>query len=54
MRTVSNIVYNSPEVREPFDELCCVVLVELDIWEVHLQHRGARIPDPEEHQLSLA
>lgn len=45
---------NLPEVREPFHQLCCVVLVELDVREVHLEHRGAGIAHPEEHQLGLA
>jgi hypothetical protein len=29
---------NSPEVGEPFDQLCGVVLVELDVGKVHFQH----------------
>lgn len=45
---------NLPEVREPFHQLCCVVFVELDVREVHLEHRRAGVAHPEEHQLSLA
>lgn len=29
---------NSPEVGEPFDELCCVVFIEFYIWKVHLEN----------------
>ena len=29
-----------PEVAEPLDELCSVVLVELDIWEEDLDDGG--------------
>lgn len=43
-----------PEVREPLDELSSVVLVELDVWEVHLQHGTAGVAHPEEHELGLA
>jgi hypothetical protein len=45
---------SSPEVGEPFDQLCRVVLVELDVRKVHLQHGRARVAHPEEHQLGLA
>lgn len=27
---------SSPEVGEPFDQLSCIILVEFDVWEVHL------------------
>lgn len=47
-------VCNLPKVREPFHQLCCVIFVELDVREVHLEHRRAGVADPEEHQLSLA
>lgn len=45
---------NLPEVREPFNQLCCVVLVELNVRKVHLENRWARVSHPEEHQLRLA
>lgn len=44
---------HSPEVGEPFDELRGVVLVELDVGEVHLEHRGAGVAHPEEHELGF-
>jgi hypothetical protein len=44
---------HSPEVGEPFDELGGVVLVELDVWEVHLEHRRAGVAHPEEHELGF-
>ena len=40
-----------PEVREPLDQLGGVVLVELDVGEVHLDDGGAGVAHPEEHQL---
>lgn len=43
-----------PKVTEPLDKLCCVVLVEFDVREVHLQNGGAWVPDKEKHQLGLA
>ena len=43
----------SPEIAEPLDELCRVVLVELDVREEGLEHRGAGVAGPEEHQLGL-
>ena len=42
-----------PEVGEPLDQLGGVVLVELDVGEVHLDDGGAGVADPEEHQLGL-
>ena len=42
-----------PEVREPLDQLGGVVLVELDVGEVHLDDGGAGVAHPEEHQLGL-
>ena len=45
---------NLPKVAEPLDQLGRVVLVELDIREVHLQDGGAGVAHPEEHQLGLA
>ena len=42
-----------PEVGEPLDELGGVVLVELDVGEVHLDDGGAGVAHPEEHQLGL-
>ena len=42
-----------PEVGEPLDELGGVVLVELDVWEVHLEDGRGGVPGPEEHQLGL-
>ena len=42
-----------PKIGEPFDKLCGVVLVELDVGEVHLEDGGAGVPHPEEHQLGL-
>lgn len=45
---------HSPEVGEPLDQLGGVVLVELDVREVHLEDGRARVPNPEEHQLRLA
>ena len=42
-----------PKVWEPFDQLGGVVLVELDVREVHLEDGGGRVPHPEEHQLRL-
>lgn len=47
------IVYHSPEVGEPLDQLRCIVFVELDVGEVHLKDGRGRVPDPEEHQLRL-
>lgn len=44
---------DSPEVGEPLDQLCRIVLVEFDVWEVHLENGRGRIPHPEEHQLRL-
>jgi hypothetical protein len=44
---------NLPEVGEPLNELRRVVLVEFNVWEVHLEDGGGRIPHPEEHQLRL-
>lgn len=43
----------SPEVGEPLDQLRCVVLIEPDVGEVHLENGRGRVPDPEEHQLRL-
>lgn len=43
----------SPEVGEPLDQLRCVVLIEPDVGEVHLEDGRGRVPDPEEHQLRL-
>ena len=43
-----------PEVGEPLDELGGVVLVELDVGEVHLDDGGAGVARPEEHQLGLS
>lgn len=34
--------------------MCGVVLVELDVGEVHLQDGRAGVPDPEEHQLGFS
>ena len=42
-----------PKVWEPFDQLGGVVLVELDVREVHLEDGRGRVPHPEEHQLRL-
>ena len=42
-----------PEVGEPLDELGGVVLVELDVGEVHLDDGGAGVAHPEEHQLGF-
>ncbi len=42
-----------PKVGEPFDELSCIVLVELNVREVHFQHGRRRVADPEEHQFRL-
>ena len=42
-----------PEVREPLDQLGGVVLVKLDVGEVHLDDGGAGVAHPEEHQLGL-
>lgn len=50
----TEIIYDSPEIREPLDKLRRVVLVELDVGEVHLEDCGAGVPHPEEHQLGLA
>ena len=50
---MSNFYRYSPEIGEPFDELRRVVLVELDVWEVGLEHRGGRVAGVEEHQLGL-
>lgn len=47
------ILSHLPEIGEPFDELGRVVLVELDVWEVHLEHGRRRISHPEEHQLGF-
>ena len=44
---------HSPKVGEPFHELGRVVLVELDVREVHLEDGGGGVPHPEEHQLGL-
>ena len=54
-----NIIFQSfkkelPEVGEPLDELGGVVLVELDVREVHLDDGGGGVARPEEHQLGLA
>ena len=43
-----------PEVGEPLDQLGGVVLVELDVGEVHLDDGGAGVARPEEHQLGLS
>ena len=53
-----NIIFQSfkkelPEVGEPLDELGGVVLVELDVREVHLDDGGGGVAHPEEHQLGL-
>lgn len=29
---------NLPKVAKPFNKLCCIILVELDIREIHLQY----------------
>ena len=42
-----------PEVGEPLDQLRRVVLVELDVGEVHLEDGGGGVADPEEHELGL-
>ena len=42
-----------PKIGEPFDKLGGVVLVELDVREVHLEDGGGGIPHPEKHQLSF-
>lgn len=47
-------VVEFPEVGEPLDQLGGVVLVELDVREVHLEDGRTRIAHPEEHQLRLA
>lgn len=47
-------VVEFPEVGEPLDQLGGVVLVELDVREVHLEDGRAGVPHPEEHQLRLA
>ena len=46
-------VFNLPKVREPLDELGRVVLIELNIREVHFQHSRRGIANPEEHQFGF-
>lgn len=43
-----------PEIGEPLDKLGCIILVEFNIGEVHLENGAARISDPEEHQFCFA
>lgn len=44
----------SPEIREPFHQLCCVIFIEFNIGKIHFQHRRAGITHPEEHQFGLS
>ena len=46
-------VADLPEVTEPLDELRRVVLVELDVREIHLEDRRTRVAHVEEHQLGF-
>lgn len=43
-----------PEVGEPLDQLCGIVLIESDVREEHLENRRGRISDIKEHQLCLS
>jgi len=43
-----------PEVREPFDQLGRVILVEQYVGKVGLQQGTAGVPCVEEHQFCLA
>ena len=44
---------NLPEIAEPFHKLRRVVLVELDIREIHFQDGGTWVSNVEEHELGL-
>lgn len=42
-----------PKVGEPLDQLSGIVLVELDVREVHLEDGRTGVAHPEEHQLGF-
>lgn len=46
-------VVELPEIGEPLDQLGGVVLVELDVREIHLKDGRGGVADPEEHELGL-
>lgn len=50
---IESKMQNLPEVRKPFDQLGGVVLVKLDVREVHFENGRRRVSDPEEHQLGF-